>query len=345
MSTADRYGRVCQALAREPRRWLVTGAAGFIGSALTERLLELGQSVIGLDNFMTGRRSNVEDVMARVGRRAERFQLIVGDIRNRECCALACRGVDVVLHQAALGSVQRSIEDPLTTHQCNVDGFVNVVLAARDAGVRRIVYASSSAVYGDRTDLPHVEPHRGEPLSPYALSKRVNELYAAVFARNYGLELCGLRYFNVFGRRQDPGGAYAAVIPRWMEQLIRGERCTIFGDPGSTRDYCSVSGVVQANLLAATAVKVDPGAAYNVGSGEGTRLGALYEAIRSAVAPHRPDVADLAPVLGEARPGDVAHSRAHIGAISAALGYEPCAPWSADLAGVAQWYARRQRPS
>ena len=241
-------------LTEHERTWCVTGAAGFIGSHLVESLLASGQRVVGLDNFATGHRANLDDVRSRVGEEAwRRFRLIEGDIRDLATCREAASGADLVLHQAALGSVPRSIADPLSTHAVNVDGFVNMLVAARDAEVGRFVYASSSSVYGDHPGLPKVEDEIGTPLSPYAVSKRVDELYARTFEDHYGLQTVGLRYFNVFGPRQDPAGAYAAVIPRWMGQLLGGETPTIHGDGETSRDFCYVANVVQANLRAALA--------------------------------------------------------------------------------------------
>lgn len=345
MTAADAapYLDCCRSLARAPQRWLVTGVAGFIGSALAERLLGLGQTVIGLDNFMTGHRENIDDVVRRVGARAARLQLIEGDIRDRDACDLACRGADYVLHQAALGSVPWSLADPVTTHGCNVDGFVNVALAARDAGVRRMVYASSSAVYGDLAVLPHVETRVGEPLSPYGLSKRIDELYAAVYQRAYGLELVGLRYFNVFGRRQDPAGPYAAVIPRWIGLMLQGEPGTIFGAGDTSRDFCPVEDVVQANLLAALQAGPDASAVYNVGTGVGTTLVELYRMVRQAVAAVGVDE-QLPPARFSApRVGDIDHSRADIGAAVAHLGYRPSPDLSAALERTVHWFAEVPR--
>lgn len=333
------YVDLCQGLARQPRRWLVTGAAGFIGSALTERLLELGQQVVGLDNFATGSPDNLRDLTERVGERAKGFHFVEGDIRDPSCCALACRGADLVLHQAAQVSVPRSLEDPRTTHECNVDGFVNVVLAARDAGAVRVVYASSSAVYGDLPRVPHVESRVGAPLSPYALTKRIDELYAELFARSYGIELVGLRYFNVFGRRQDPDGAYAAVIPRWLRLLLGGQSCTLFGDGLSTRDYCPVDDVVQANLLAALSPAAGAARVYNVGSGVATSLQELHDRVRQA-AVHEGAQAGGEPRYAPARPGDPVHSQADIQAIVAALGFRPTSGLATPLARTAKWFAR-----
>jgi len=235
----NHYEELCAALKAKPQRWLVTGAAGFIGSALVETLLRLDQEVVGIDSFETGRRENLDDVRRAVGdEAARRFTFIEADIRSLDACRRAADGVDVCLHQAALGSVPRSMDDPLSSHQANVDGFIHVLLAAREARVRRVVYASSSSVYGDHPALPKVEDQVGQPLSPYAATKRVDEIYAGVWQRSYGLELIGLRYFNVFGRRQDPNGPYAAVIPRWIARLAAGERCVIFGDGAQSRDFC-----------------------------------------------------------------------------------------------------------
>ena len=297
----------------EPATWLVTGCAGFIGSHLATRLLALGQRVVGLDNFATGHHGNLERVQ-REAPAAGAFRFIEGDIRDLAVCRDAAAGVDFVLHQAALGSVPRSLEDPLTTNAVNVDGSLNVLVAARDAGVRRVVYAASSSTYGDHPALPKVEATIGAPLSPYAVSKYVNELYADVFARSYGLESIGLRYFNVFGPGQDPAGAYAAVIPRWLGQLLAGERCAINGDGETSRDFCYVDNVVQANLLAATTDREDAvNTVYNIAYGSRTTLNELYTAIRDAVAPTYPAVAALPAEHGPFREGDVRHSLADTG--------------------------------
>ena len=341
-----RYDEVMAALRRTPRSWLVTGAAGFIGSNLVESLLHLGQHVVGLDNFSTGHRANLEDVAETVG--AERwsaFRFLEGDIQDRALCAAACAGVDVVLHQAALGSVPRSIDDPWGTHQSNVDGFVQLLIAARDADVRRFVYAGSSSVYGDDPGLPKVEVRIGRPLSPYAVTKLVNEVYAGVFQRSYGLETVGLRYFNVFGRRQDPAGAYAAVIPRWVARLIEGAPCEIFGDGETSRDFCYVENAVQANLLAA--VVEDPAATdqvYNVACGERTTLNQLFVEIRDGLARQAPALAGAEPVYRPFRAGDVRHSLADISRIERLLGYTPTHRLREGLAEALAWYVAHPGP-
>ena len=318
-----------------PRTWLVTGAAGFIGSHLVEALLAAGQRVVGLDNYATGHRANVEAAGRGAG---DRFRMVEGDVRDPGACREAVAGADLVLHQAALGSVPRSLADPAATDAVNVHGFVNVAWAAKQAGVRRMVYASSSSVYGDHPGLPKVEGETGRPLSPYAVSKRANELYAATFAEHYPMEVVGLRYFNVFGPRQDPAGPYAAVIPRWFDALADGRPCTINGDGETSRDFCYVANVVQANLLAATA----PGAAgvYNVAYGERTTLNELYSAIRDRVARRRPEAAGLAPDYAEFRAGDVRHSLADVSRARRDLGYVPSHSVAEGLTEAADWYLR-----
>lgn len=332
------YDDVLRQLTREPRRWLITGVAGFIGSALLEALLELDQSVVGLDNFLTGRRSNLEDVRSRVAAsKWERFSFVEGDIRVVADCERACRGSDIVLHQAALGSVPRSLKDPLLTHECNVNGMLNMLVAARDASVKRFVYAASSSTYGDSENLPKQEDVIGRPLSPYAVTKYVNELYAEVFGRCYEMSTIGLRYFNVFGRRQDPEGAYAAVIPRWFSSLIKGEPVYINGDGQTSRDFSHVENVVQANLLAACGSKVSANRVYNIAVGQRTTLTELFGMIRELV--HEKTHADLAqPVYGEFRAGDVRHSQADISRARQELGYWPTKDVRAGLAEAAEWY-------
>lgn len=334
----------CRAqLQGQPRRWLVTGVAGFIGSNLLEELLRLGQTVVGLDNFATGKRANLVDVQALVGPQAwERFCFIEGDIRDPETCRTACQEIDYVLHQAALGSVPRSIDDPLTSNAANVTGSLNMLVAARDAKVARFVYAASSSTYGDHPGLPKVEEVIGRPLSPYAVTKYVNELYAEVFARCYGLEAIGLRYFNVFGRRQDPDGAYAAVIPRWVAALLRGEAVYINGTGETSRDFCYVANAVQANLLAATAS--DPKAVnqvFNVAVQAQTDLNALYEKLRSRLIAQRPELAKAAPVYREFRAGDVLHSLAEIGKANRLLGYAPSHTIDQGLDEALAWYSQQ----
>lgn len=331
-------------LRREPRTWLVTGAAGFIGSNLVETLLALEQSVVGLDNFSTGFQRNLRQVRRAVGeKRWANFRFHQGDIRDLEQCRTACRSVHTVLHQAALGSVQRSMEDPLEVHQCNVSGFLNMLIAARDAGVSRFVYASSSAIYGDHPALPKVEACIGQSLSPYAATKHMNELYAQVCARCYGIETVGLRYFNVFGPRQDPDGAYAAVIPRWISALIHGEPVQVFGDGETTRDFCYIENAVQANLLAATVA--DPAAlnqAYNVAVNERTSLNSLFEILRGLLEPRFPQVRARSPEYCDFRAGDMRHSLADIEKARALLGYEPAWHVRQGLAQAIEWYVTEE---
>jgi UDP-N-acetylglucosamine/UDP-N-acetylgalactosamine 4-epimerase len=335
------YETISAQLRSEPRRWLVTGCAGFIGSNLVQRLLELGQTVVGLDNFSTGHQRNLDDVRAAVGEEAwGSFRLMRGDIRDLDTCQQACAGADVVLHQAALGSVPRSIDDPLVSHQSNVDGFVNMLIAARDAGVRRFVYAASSSTYGDSPGLPKVEDVIGRPLSPYAVTKLVNELYAGVFERTYGLATVGLRYFNVFGPRQDPDGPYAAVIPCWVGALLSGQGCAINGDGLTSRDFCFVDNVVQANLLAGCVEGEGvTDQVYNVALGQSTTLNELFEMIRAGLAPYLPAGAATTPTYGPFRPGDVRHSLADISKIQTRLGYRPEYVVREGLRRALPWYA------
>jgi UDP-N-acetylglucosamine 4-epimerase len=326
-----------------PRRWLVTGAAGFIGSHLTETLLGLGQDVVGLDNFSTGQRANLADVRARVGAAAwARFTLIEGDITDLATCRAACAGAALVLHQAALGSVPRSLENPLATHAANVDGFVNMLVAARDAGVARFVYAASSSTYGDHPALPKVEDVIGRPLSPYAATKLINEIYAEVFGRCYGLPAIGLRYFNVFGPRQDPDGPYAAVIPRWAASMLQGLPCRIHGDGATSRDFCFVANAVQANLRAALVEDAPAvGQVYNVAVGARTSLTELHALLAEALQAARPGLAVAPPQYGDFRAGDVRHSEADVGKARQLLGYAPSHDLRAGLQASAPWYATR----
>ncbi|NDY41873.1 Vi polysaccharide biosynthesis UDP-N-acetylglucosaminuronic acid C-4 epimerase TviC [Dissulfurirhabdus thermomarina] len=330
-------------LRRAPKRWLVTGVAGFIGANLLEALLELDQEVVGLDNFATGHRRNLDDVQWSVGEEAwARFRFVEGDIRDLDTCRAVCESVDIVLHQAALGSVPRSIEDPIRTNQANIDGFLNMLVAARDAGVRRFVYAASSSTYGDHPALPKREDVVGRPLSPYAVTKRVNEMYAEVFARVYGFASIGLRYFNIFGRRQDPNGAYAAVIPRWIGELLAGRRPVIFGDGKTSRDFCYIDNAIQANLLAAM---VEDEAAvnqvYNIAVNAQTSLYELFTKIREALSVYVPALGEVEPEYGDFRPGDVRHSRASIDKAAALLGYAPTHDVDAGLSETVQWYFRK----
>jgi UDP-N-acetylglucosamine 4-epimerase len=329
-------------VAGSKRTWLVTGSAGFIGSQLLEHLLRLGQQVVSLDNFATGHRANLEQVERLVGPQAWRqHRFIEASIVDPAACREACRGVDIVLHQAALGSVPRSIADPVPTHQTNVTGFVNMLVAARDAKVRRFVYASSSSIYGDDPTLPKVEAITGEPLSPYAASKQANELYAEVFARCYGMQSVGLRYFNVFGPRQDPEGAYAAVIPRWIRAILTGEPVEVNGDGETSRDFCYVANVVQANLLAA--LTDEPRAlnqAYNIAVGENTSLNRLLEILRMLLAAQG-ERAQFTPIHRPFRAGDVRHSLADISRARERLGYAPTHTLASGLKQALPWYVRR----
>jgi UDP-N-acetylglucosamine 4-epimerase len=327
-------------LRAESVRWLVTGAAGFIGSHLVETLLGLGQEVVSFDNFATGYRSNLDDVRRAVGEDIwRRHSFLEADLVDPAACARACKGVDVVLHQAALGSVPRSIEDPLRTHAANATGFLNLLVAARDAGVRRVVYAGSSSTYGDHPGLPKVEERVGHPLSPYAVTKYIDELYADVFERCYGLATVGLRYFNVFGPRQDPNGAYAAVIPRWAASMLRGEDIVIYGDGETTRDFCYVANVVQANLLAATVTdSAAVGQIYNIAAGGRMSLNELYVILRELVSERHPRLA-VPPARYEGfRAGDIRHSQADIGKARRLLGYEPTHDVREGLAAALGWY-------
>ena len=342
MPHMSRYQAVQQELKARPRRWLVTGVAGFIGSSLLESLLELDQRVTGVDNFSTGRRANLEQVRARVGPdRFERFRLVEGDVASVQVCREAVSGAELVLHQAALGSVPRSVEAPLETNAANVTGQLTLLEAARRAGIRRFVYASSSSVYGDSPTLPKLEPDLGRPLSPYAVTKLTNELYATAYGELHGLQTIGLRYFNVFGPRQDPEGAYAAVIPKWVAAMIRGERVLIHGTGETSRDFCHVANVVQANLLAATVDSREAlNQAYNVAAGHRTTLAQLFGLLRDRLAARHPRLRDLRPEHGPFRAGDVLHSLADIGKARRLLGYEPTHSIERGLDESLEWYER-----
>jgi UDP-N-acetylglucosamine 4-epimerase len=340
----SKYDAVCEDLVNTPRRWLVTGVAGFIGSALLERLLDLGQTVVGVDNFLTGHKRNLDDVLAINPDERLQFRFIEGDLRDPSVAKAACKDVDIVLHEAALGSVPRSVADPIASHQHNVDAFLNVLVAARDAEVGRVVYASSSSVYGDHPGLPKHEDRIGRLLSPYAATKRADEIYAGVFGDVYNMQLIGLRYFNVFGRRQDPDGPYAAVIPRWITALSEGKPCVIFGDGSSSRDFCYIDNIVQANILAGTAVDRDvTGTVYNCGCNGRTDLVELFAMIRDDLAKDRPEIADAQPTYEAPRTGDIAHSQAAIDKISAALGYVPTHQVSEGMAETVAWFVQRMR--
>lgn len=343
----SRYEEVKDALRAQPRRWLVTGVAGFIGSNLLEALLDLGQEVIGLDNLSTGYRRNLEEVRSRVTSDAwRRYTNREGDIRSLAACRVACERADVVLHHAALGSVPRSIEDPLVTHEINATGFLNMLVAARDAGVGRFIYAASSSTYGDHPALPKKEDAIGRPLSPYAVTKHVNELYADVFARCYGTNAIGLRYFNIFGPRQDPDGAYAAVIPRWIGQLIRTQPVYINGDGQTSRDFCYVKNAVQANLLAATTDNPDAlNQVYNVAVGECTTLTELFGLQRMLLSKRYAPLHDVQPLYRDFREGDVRHSRADISKAQRLLGYAPAYRLRDGLEEAMDWYVDSLAPA
>jgi len=336
----DQYDRVRAHLKESQNSWLITGVAGFIGSNLLETLLNHRQKVVGLDNFATGFQHNLDQVRDSVSQEAwANFRFIEGDILDLDTCREAVTGVHHVLHQAALGSVPRSIEDPIRTNQTNVDGFLNMLVATRDAGIDRFVYAASSSTYGDHPGLPKVEDLIGKPLSPYAVTKYVNELYADVFTQAYGLHTVGLRYFNVFGPRQDPDGAYAAVIPKWIAAILRGSPVQIYGDGETSRDFCYIDNAVQANILAATsdnAEAVDQ--VYNVAVGSRTTLNELYDLVRSELVRIMPEVDPAAPEFHDFRAGDVRHSMADIEKGRSLLGYEPSHSINEGMRESIRWY-------
>lgn len=327
-------------LKSEPHTWLVTGVAGFVGSNLLETLLNLNQRVVGLDNFATGHRRNLFEVERLVSpHQWARFNFIEGDIRNLQDCRKACEGVEYVLHQAALGSVPRSLEDPITTNSTNIGGFLNMLVAARDAKVKRFVYAASSSTYGDHPGLPKVEDRIGKPLSPYAVTKLVNEQYADVFAKAYGFSTIGLRYFNLFGQRQDANSTYAAVIPKWVGAMIKNESIFINGDGETSRDFCYIANAVQINLLAATAMAPEMvNQIYNVAVGERTTLNDLFEALRSSLVFNFPRLRGARPKHHDFRAGDVRHSLADIAKARSLLGYEPSHNIHQGLSEAIPWY-------
>ena len=339
----SRIDEVRANIAAKPAAWLITGAAGFIGSNLLEALLKLGQKVVGLDNFFTGHRVNLDEVRARVTpAQWANFRFAEADIRSLDDCHAACAGVDYVLHHAARGSVPRSLKEPILTNECNVTGFLNMLVAARDAGVRRFTYAASSSTYGDHPDLPKIEEKIGKPLSPYAVTKYVNELYADVFARCYGMQTVGLRYFNVFGPRQDPNGAYAAVIPPWIAGMIGNTPVEIYGDGETFRDFCYVENVLQANLLASTATHADAvNRVYNVALGDRTTLNELFEMIRVLLAERFEHLQSFKPQYREFRAGDVRYSQADIGKARTLLGYAPTHRVADGMREAIDWYIAR----
>lgn len=339
----NKFECIEQELRLRPGKWLVTGCAGFIGSNLVEFLLQRDQTVVGLDNLSTGHLHNLDDVRHQVSpAQWRRFNFILGDIRDREACRRAMSGVDRVLHQAALGSVPRSIDDPLSTNDSNVNGFLNMLVSARDAGVGSFVYAASSSTYGDHPGLPKVEEHIGKPLSPYAVTKYVNELYAGVFARCYGFATTGLRYFNVFGKRQDPDGAYAAVIPKWIGAMLADQQVVINGDGMTSRDFCFVENAIQANILASDAAGGGQARVYNVALGDMTTLNELFDYLRELLAVNGVDVHRDA-VYTAFRAGDIACSQADIGKAVRELGYAPQYRIREGLAATVPWYVERSR--
>lgn len=338
------YEQVKNQLLQSPKVWLITGVAGFIGSNLLETLLKLNQRVIGLDNFATGYQKNLDEVKGAVSdEQWHQFDFVEGDIRDFETCQKVCQGVDYVLHQAALGSVPRSINDPITTNAVNISGFLNMLTAARDAQVKSFTYAASSSTYGDHPGLPKVEDRIGKPLSPYAVTKYVNELYADVFAKTYGFKTIGLRYFNVFGKRQDPDGAYAAVIPKWTAAMIANEEVFINGDGETSRDFCFIENTLQANILAAT---TDDEAAknqvYNVAVGDRTTLNLLFEAIKRSLAENGVNY-DKNPTYRDFRSGDVRHSQADISKIFTLLGYQPMYRIAQGISIAMPWYCHNKK--
>ncbi|MGL1036503.1 SDR family oxidoreductase [Vibrio vulnificus] len=333
-----KYEKIQQELVESPKTWLVTGVAGFIGSNLLEKLLKLDQTVVGLDNFATGHQHNLDEVQSLVtAEQWGRFRFIEGDIRDYASCEQAVIGVDYVLHQAALGSVPRSIADPLTTNAANITGFLNMLQAAKEAQVKSFTYAASSSTYGDHPALPKVEENIGKPLSPYAVTKYVNEVYASVYARTYGFKATGLRYFNVFGRRQDPNGAYAAVIPKWTSAMINNEEVFINGDGETSRDFCYIENVIQMNVLAATGSEEALGEVYNCAVGDRTTLNTLFNALKNELSNSGVTYSSEA-AYREFRAGDVRHSQADISKAKSKLGYEPEYDIAAGIAESMPWY-------
>jgi UDP-N-acetylglucosamine 4-epimerase len=335
------FEQVCTALRSEPRNWLVTGAAGFVGSHLTEALLDLGQRVVGLDDLSTGSRQNLEHVRQRVGEEAwKRFTFREGSVADAAECREAIKGADYVLHHGGFISVPLSVEDPAGCHTANVTGTLNLLLAARENAVKRFVYASSSAVYGTDARMPKIEEQIGRPLSPYGASKLMDELYAGLFADHYGVASVGFRYFNIFGPRQSPDGAYAAVIPQWITTLMKGGQCRIHGNGEQTRDFCHVGNVVQANILAAVRERPVAADIYNVAYGECISLNQLHEMIARELAVLKPGLKVQEPLRGATRAGDILHSGADIGKIRKELGFEPAVAVEPGLQETIRWYVK-----
>ena len=340
----SRYKEIKEEILQNPKIWLITGVAGFIGSNLLESLLKLNQKVIGLDNFATGHQHNLDEVENSVSKEQwSQFNFIKGDIRNADDCTAAVKGVDYILHQAALGSVPRSIEDPVISNSVNITGFLNILDAAKEERVKSFTYAASSSTYGDHPALPKVEENIGNPLSPYAVTKYVNELYAGVYARTYGFKTIGLRYFNVFGKRQDPNGAYAAVIPKWTASMISGEDVFINGDGETSRDFCFIENTIQMNILAARAPDVAKDKVYNVAVGDRTTLNELYTAIRHALTRNGIHV-KAEPIYRDFRNGDVRHSQADITKATEILGYQPEYHILEGIEKAMSWYCYRHAP-
>jgi len=338
------YEKTKTELQAHPKKWLITGVAGFIGSNLLETLLKLDQTIVGLDSFITGHQYNLDEVQSEVTpAQWQRFTMIKGDIRNLEDCRRAVKDIDYVLHQAALGSVPRSIEDPITTNQANLDGFLNMLVAARDEKVASFTYAASSSTYGDHPALPKVEENIGKPLSPYAVTKVVNELYADVFAKTYDFKCIGLRYFNIFGKRQDPKGAYAAVIPKWVSALLDGETVYINGDGETSRDFCFIENAVQMNILSAVATDEGKNEVYNVAVGDRTTLNDLFSAIKEGLAKVDSKILSIKPHYRDFRAGDVRHSQADISKATKQLGYSPTHTIAQGLNVALDWYLNNQR--
>ncbi|WP_454442517.1 NAD-dependent epimerase/dehydratase family protein [Vibrio bathopelagicus] len=334
----SKYQQVQKELLNEPKTWLITGVAGFIGSNLLEKLLKLNQKVVGLDNFATGHQHNLDEVQSIVtDQQWANFMFIEGDIREPNTCNSSVKNVDYVLHQAALGSVPRSINDPLTTNATNIDGFLNILDAAKNEGVKSFTYAASSSTYGDHPGLPKVEDRIGNPLSPYAVTKYVNELYASVYARTYGLKCIGLRYFNVFGQRQDPQGAYAAVIPKWTAAMIEKENIFINGDGETSRDFCFIENTVQMNILAATASDDAKNEVYNVAVGDRTTLNSLFDSIKETLSENDVQYSSE-PTYRAFRVGDVRHSQADISKAESNLGYQPEFNIQQGIQKAMPWY-------
>ncbi len=335
-----KFNEVKEKLKSKKYTWLVTGCAGFIGSNLVEDLLKLNQKVVGLDNFSTGLEKNIEDIQSQVGSELyKNFTFVDGDIQNLETCKKVCEGVDYILHQAALGSVPRSIEDPLSSHQSNVNGHLNILWAAKNQNVKRVVYASSSSVYGDHPDLPKQELAIGKQLSPYAVTKYINELYSEVFGKCYGVENIGIRYFNVFGKRQDPNSVYAAVMPKWIKAMMNNQNVEIYGDGETSRDFCYISNVVQMNILAATTENKNAiNKVFNCACHDRTNLNDLYKAIRDNMKSYYSYLEDAKPIYKDFRAGDVRHSFADINMAKDLLGYDPTHMFNEGLVDSLEWY-------